>query len=762
MKTKIAIIAPEVLPIPPIKGGAVESDIYEVITRLPKSTWIYCFSIFDNNLPKCEIKENIKYLRFKPGIISKLLTLTYRLPFKRSNSYLYWLTYSLWCAWKTHKIKPDIIHIHNRIQFIPIIRFLNPKTKIILHLHQLGVLQTKNVWNEKILKKIDLIIGCSKFLAEETRNRFPNYKNVIFLYNGFNQNRFSPYWLRSKEKETIREKFKISDDEKVILYVGRLVENKGIHLLIRAFAKLVKKFNRIKLVIVGGEVVGDPSSHRYFLSLRELVNSSEGNNIVFTGRINYEDIYRYYLLGDILVVPSIVREGLGNIAIEAMATGIPVISSDRGGLAEIVRNDKNGLTLSEIEDVNGLTRTIERLIINDNLRITLGKNGFEYVKNEFSWEKITNDLESIYSSLMRKKNVLIYECSTGFGGSANALADIVNYLDKDRFHAIALIKNIGSQIEKIKNTEIIKLTGNNMISETIRIYLIIKQRRIDLVHINNNIIGGIPAIIAAKFANVPCVSHIRQTRKLIKREKVFMPWLNKIILINNAALKVYQKDIIENKIKIIHDGIDLKEFSSMEKGEFKKEFNLDSQPIVGLVGRIIKGKGQKEFILAAKEVLKVRPDVKFIIVGDSKGEDDRYYTEVKDIVERWNLTTEIIFTGWRTDIKNVISDFDILVQATTTYPEGFGLTIIEAMALEKPVIATNIPGPSELVVNGETGFLISPQDYSALANSILELVNNPELAKQMGDKGRKRVEELFDIKGTLRKIEETYEEILLR
>ena len=361
-----------------------------------------------------------------------------------------------------------------------------------------------------------------------------------------------------------------------------------------------------------------------------------------------------------------------------------------------------------------------------------------------------------YSDTTDKIHILVYEASSGFGGSANALVGLLDNLDREKFHLIAVIKNSGSQIDKIKNTEIIRSKW----PELIRLYSIIKRRKIDIVHVNNNIIAGIPAIIAAKIAGVPCICHIRQTRKLIKREKFFANFVDCFILINKDAYDVYNKDIPAEKLYMVHDGIDLREFAPLVRGGFRKEYKLNGSPLIGLVGRIIKGKGHKEFVMASKKVLKVKPDTKFVIAGSAKGGGDEYYKEVRSLVKSEELDNNIIFTGWRDDIVSVISDLDVLIQATTTYPEGFGLTIIEAMALEKPVVATNIPGPADIVVDGETGFLIPPQDPDLLASAIIRLLDKQDLARQMGINGRRRVEEMFDIRKNVKKIEGIYEQIL--
>lgn len=758
MKNRIAVIAPEVLPVPPINGGAVETWIHEVVNRVSNSMDIHCFTIFDDKLLKFEIAKDVKYYRFKPGFITKILTLSYKFPFKKSSSYLYWVPYSFWCAWKIRKIKPDIIHIHNRVQFVPIIKLLNQDAKIILHIHQLSAINYKKVWNNKVLQKIDIIIGCSQFLEGEIRKRFGFYKNITYLYNGYDRDVLLPYWIKGEERRVAREKYRILDNEKVILYVGRLAENKGVHLLIKAFSSLTKKYNNIKLLIVGGETQGDITAAAYNVYLKELAEGRGQGKVVFTGKIAHDAMPRYYLLGDILVIPSLVKEGLPLVALEAMACGLPIISSGRGGLSEITNDGETGFIVSDIENITELSKNIEQLINNEDLRLNISRKSYEFVRERFTWQNISKDLDGIYSALLKKQNILIYEYSSGYGGSANALVNIIKHLNNSKFNPIVAIRNFGSQVNRLKNIEIIKL--RSAIFDVIKLYSAIKRKKIALVHINNNIIAGIPAIIAAKLARIPCVCHIRQTRRLIRRERIFAKFVDRFLLINKGAVDVYKQDIPEDKLSVIYDGIDLTEFTPSVDTSLRRELNLNGSPIVGLVGRIVKGKGHKEFILASKEVVKVKPDAKFVIVGSAKGDEESYYQEVVKLAKDEKLDENVIFTGWRTDIVNVISGLDVLVQAATTYPEGFGLTIVEAMALRKPVVATNIPGPADIVVDGETGFLVPPQKPNMLAEAILKLLNRRDLAVAMGINGRRRVEELFDVKKSVKKVEELYEQIL--
>lgn len=298
--------------------------------------------------------------------------------------------------------------------------------------------------------------------------------------------------------------------------------------------------------------------------------------------------------------------------------------------------------------------------------------------------------------------------------------------------------------------------------EAIKIFFIIKRERVSLVHINTDTITGLAPLIAAKVAGCLCVTHVRGTMNLLKRQILLLKWIDKFLIVNKRAYEICAQYIPENKLSLIYDGIDLQDFSNPVVGIFKKEFCLSSHRLVGMVGRIVEGKGQKEYVLAAKKVINTNNNFKFLIIGDAVGEDNKYLNEVKSLIAENNLEQDIILTGWRNDVKNIIADLDILVQATTTFPEGFGLTIIEAMALSKPVVATDIPGPRDIVLNGVTGYLVPPSDIESMAEKIKYLLDNPDNANKMGEAGRKRVEEIFKIEETVNKIENIYNELLSR
>jgi glycosyltransferase involved in cell wall biosynthesis len=373
--------------------------------------------------------------------------------------------------------------------------------------------------------------------------------------------------------------------------------------------------------------------------------------------------------------------------------------------------------------------------------------------------------------------ILYFESSSGCSGSAGALASLINNLDRKRFTPVVLVTNYGTKIETIRDAEISKIKGykepekpnifsmlallKNTLVTTIKILVRIWRKKITLVHINTNITLGIPAILAAKICGVPCVSHIRETRKLIKRELLFAKLINKTIVLNKEAYSNYNLNIDKNRLSLIYDGLNLEEYRNFKSTCFREEYNLNSAMLIGSIGRIVEGKGQKEFVLVAKEILEKKQNIKFVITGDAKTGPDAYFKNVKELAASNNLDESLIFTGWREDVKNVLSALDIFVFTSTTYAEGLPNIIIEAMALAKPVVSTRIAGPADIVVDGKTGFLVPAGDIRTMANKIIYLLEHPDIARRMGEEGRKRAEELFDIKKQVKKIEALYQEVLV-
>ena len=161
----------------------------------------------------------------------------------------------------------------------------------------------------------------------------------------------------------------------------------------------------------------------------------------------------------------------------------------------------------------------------------------------------------------------------------------------------------------------------------------------------------------------------------------------------------------------------------------------------------------------AREVAAQFPQVKFLIVGGVFDGKYQHLENLKHRVSQAGLNQHVIVTGYRTDIPAIFSATDILV-LPSMQPEPFGLVLLEAMAAGKPVIATNLGGPREIVHNGETGFLVNYTGATEMADRVLQLLQDEALRHRMGEAGRARVKSEFSQQRYVEAYQRVYEEIL--
>ncbi len=390
------------------------------------------------------------------------------------------------------------------------------------------------------------------------------------------------------------------------------------------------------------------------------------------------------------------------------------------------------------------------------------------------------------------KNILYYEPTTGFGGSSRCLLLWLNKLDTSKFKPLVLVHYDGPTIKQIKraNVKVINIPfrsiylynvqlKNNLkpfsylllifdififdIPTIVFMLVIALKYKIDLFHLNSKVLGVIPGIITAKLLRKPCVVHLHDTKNPIRRERLFGNLVDCFIALNVSALNLYREAYSGRRLELIYNGIDVNHNNiSLNQEEMKERFNIESGvKVVGIVGRLVEGKGFDDFIQAAKILIFSDSKINFLIVGDAPDKSGNgYVTYLKNLVNEAGIEKKVIFTGWQEETKNIMSIFDVFVQASSTFPEGLSMTIIEAMALQKAVVATNIAGSSDAVVDGITGYLIPPGNQQKLAEAIGNILNNASLRNKMQENALIRVKEHFNSSITVRKIETLYESML--
>jgi glycosyltransferase involved in cell wall biosynthesis len=198
------------------------------------------------------------------------------------------------------------------------------------------------------------------------------------------------------------------------------------------------------------------------------------------------------------------------------------------------------------------------------------------------------------------------------------------------------------------------------------------------------------------------------------------------------------------KLRTVYNGIDLSRFAPDDGGrlpEIRRELGLNAgERAVGLFGQMLPYKGHRTLIDAAPRILAECPDARFFFVGAL--ENPPYQDELNAQIAENRLTDRVRFTGWRNDVQAIMRAMDVMVVGTTT-PEPAALSLMEAGAVARPLVATRTGGTPEIVVDGETGLLYAPGDTTGLADQVVRLLKDPVLAGAVGAAGRTRVEERF-------------------
>ena len=211
-------------------------------------------------------------------------------------------------------------------------------------------------------------------------------------------------------------------------------------------------------------------------------------------------------------------------------------------------------------------------------------------------------------------------------------------------------------------------------------------------------------------------------------------------------------------ISVIHNGIDTDAWAPNQAfGSLRDELNLGQAfPVIGYVGRIMPEKDLQTWLRAAALVAKQYPQARFVLVGE--GKDGVTLGQLKQLAAELGIADHTYFPGYRSDLLPIYAAFDLFV--LTSRREGLPNSILEAMAMGLPVVTTDVAGAKELVVNGETGFVVPQQDGDRSAYAILSIVGDDHRRLCMGRAGRQRVEREFSFSHRIRRIEDLYEQIL--
>lgn len=389
---RVAIILPEFLPVPATKGGGVESLVTGFLDQNERQH-LFDFDIYsvEDHEARAECLQynysNFFFFKLKENRIKNLPLRILRKIFKQT--FIFNIDYFMRIIRMIGRQHYDCVIVENKTMLLPLLRKMLPdETKIFVHIHNVD--QIKPNFLIHLEKQADAVITVSDYVKKCIVKAYPSIvENTIFVVHNFvNSEQFKRNEISG---ELIRSEFGINNKEKVVLYSGRIIESKGVEVLLNALIKLNMK--DVHLVVVGSSWYGEREKNSFELKLEKLASEMK-TKVIFTGFIPHQEMNKYYSAADVCVFPSIAPETAGLVQIESMDCGCMTIISNSGGMPEYM--SKNGIIINLNSDFEkNLFKALSDLLSTgrNNLKIK-GKCLRKHAK-KFSQENSFNELKRV-------------------------------------------------------------------------------------------------------------------------------------------------------------------------------------------------------------------------------------------------------------------------------------------------------------------------------------------------------------------------------
>jgi glycosyltransferase involved in cell wall biosynthesis len=360
------------------------------------------------------------------------------------------------------------------------------------------------------------------------------------------------------------------------------------------------------------------------------------------------------------------------------------------------------------------------------------------------------------------KNICFFNSNRAWGGGEKWHHDIALRLRDEGWHVLVITNKHSALYSRLQDKKIplrqIRISNLSFLNvfKIFTIRKILNTHNIDTILLNLSSdlkVGG----IAAKLAGVTKIIYRRGLDRPIKStflNRFLLKYIITGIIVNSEEIrqKILQTKpplISKEHIRIIYNGIDVYAY---DREQMRRIYTKKPHEIVlGNAGRFTEQKGQK-YLIELAEMLKAR-GIKFTLLIAGTG---RLEQQLKQYARTRNVEEEVIFVGFIDRIKGFMESIDIFLLSSLY--EGFGYVLAEAMAAKKPVVAFNVSSNPEIVINGQTGFLVEKGNVSDFAKRTEELIHNEPLRKTFGMNARKRVEEKFDIQRVVAEVTKLIEE----
>lgn len=369
---KVLLIATEKLPVPPVRGGAIQTYIEAVAPLLARKHAVTVLGVADELLPAEESRGGVRYIRVPGGDLE---------------------TYGRGVTEFLGREQFDLIHLFNRPKLVAAVREAAPDSRLILSMHN-DMFNPEKIGREEgqaAVEQVERIITVSDYVGRNLSQHYPDAAaKCRTIYSGVDLSRFSATSEAAGVRSALRREHGL-EGKRVVLFVGRLSPKKGADILVRAMAEVGKRYRDVALVLVGSKWYGEDKVSDFVAYVRALAARVEVP-VVTTGFVAADEVHKWFWAGDLFVCPSQWEEPLARVHYEAMAAGLPIVTTARGGNPEVVQGAGNGVVVENPEDPTALARAIMELLGNPGRAREFGQTGRRLAESRFGWERVAGEI----------------------------------------------------------------------------------------------------------------------------------------------------------------------------------------------------------------------------------------------------------------------------------------------------------------------------------------------------------------------------------
>jgi spore coat protein SA len=397
---RVLVISPGVLPLPPVLGGAVENLIARIHPGLADRYEMEYVSVrppAGRAAAECPLNGSaIHYV----DSINPLADFTADNQFELHESDR-WCGYREFCARVCAERRPALVHVHNEAYLLPPLRAAWPCARLLLHVNDEVVTRMGPADLARLAEACDLILACSGYIARQMAGAFAaagvRPPALETFYNFVDLDEYDPAGVGAGRSAEVRRRHELGPGP-VVLFVGRMIEQKGPHLTLRAFRRVAGDHPDAHLLFVGAPWYSRPNDSPFVEAVRREAAGLDGR-VRFTGYVDHADMPAYYAAADVVCAPSIWDDPSPFVAYEAQAMARPVLGSTRGGIPEIVADHETGRCIDPF-NAPLFARVLGDWLGDPAARQALGARGRARVAERFDLRRARRHMRAVYDRLL--------------------------------------------------------------------------------------------------------------------------------------------------------------------------------------------------------------------------------------------------------------------------------------------------------------------------------------------------------------------------